>query len=222
MTTKQHVVLGHLFSGFKKFRQLSGAALLTFFGIFVLNLILLSPYILFDSSFTPLFTYSLVDKGIDLEFKITILFIVTILIYLGFLLFFSLLFAFIPYIFEQNPQIKVFKAYKGCVILLKGRIIHFFVCLIKGVWPFLVAEIIALLLLFINIISPLPLFLMKITSFVHTISSNLLFLKVLFVSASYYASLYELRHKNFELEDGIVVKRITDISESENIEQRKD
>ncbi len=191
MTGKQKTVLGDLFSGFKKFRQVSGAALLTFAGMFVLNLIILTPYTLFDSSMPSLFTYSLKDQGIDLELEITLLAVVSFAAYGLILLFFSIFFAFVPYIFEQNPALKVLKAYKGCFILLKGRLKQFLLCIIKGTGLFLGLEIVILVLTSVNIAFPLPSFLMKFLSFGHTITVNLLLLKSYFVFASYYLCLYE-------------------------------
>ncbi|HOS31278.1 MAG TPA: hypothetical protein PLR39_10730, partial [Treponemataceae bacterium] len=181
MTAKEKTVLGHLFTGFKNFKQVAGAALLTFAGMFLLNLVILTPYTLFDSSFSPLFTYSMVPQGVDLEVGITALFLITMSVYIIALLFFSIIFSFIPYIFEQNPHIKVLRAYKGCLVLLKGRIIHFIVCTVRGVWPFLLVELGALILTGVNMANPLPSLLMKLTSFAHTISANLLLLKTYFV-----------------------------------------
>lgn len=201
MVSKEKTVLGHLFIGFKKFKQVSGSALLTFAGMFILNLIILTPYTLFDSSFPPLFTYSMLDQGVDLEVGITALFLLTMSFYVLVLLFFSIIFSFIPYIFEQNPHVKVLRAYKGCLVLLKGRILNFIVCIVKGIWPFLIAELAAILLTIVNIAAPLPSFLMNIVSFAHTISANLLLLKTYFIFASYYLCLYEESHSNTRIEE---------------------
>lgn len=201
MVSKEKAVLGHLFTGFRNFKQVAGAALLTFTGMFLLNLVILTPYSLFDSDFTPLFTYSMVPQGVDLEVGITALFIITMSLYVLSLLFFSIIFSFIPYIFEQNPHIKVFRAYKGCLVLLKGRIIHFAGCVVRGVWPFLLAELAALILTGVNMANPLPAFIMKLTSFAHTIGANLLLLKTYFVFASYYLCLYEESRQNTQIDE---------------------
>lgn len=201
MVSNERAVLGHLFSGFKKFRQVAGAAFVTFTGMFILNFLVLTPYSLFDSSFPSLFTYSMVDQGLDLEVGISALFIITVSIYVLVLLFFSILFSFIPYIFEQNPNIKVLRAYKGCLILLKGRLFHFVKCIIKGVWPFLLVETAAVILAGVNMAQQLPSFVMKLVSFAHTIGANLLLLKTYFIFASYYLCLYEQSAQHMHIEE---------------------
>lgn len=216
MTAKEKTVLGHLFTGFKNFKQVAGAALLTFAGMFLLNLVILTPYTLFDSSFSPLFTYSMVPQGVDLEVGITALFLITMSVYIIALLFFSIIFSFIPYIFEQNPHIKVLRAYKGCLVLLKGRIIHFIVCTVRGVWPFLLVELTALILTGVNMANPLPSLLMKLTSFAHTISANLLLLKTYFVFASYYLCLYEESRQNTQIDENPEFASVITLEKTDN------
>lgn len=216
MTAKEKTVLGHLFTGFKNFKQVAGAALLTFAGMFLLNLVILTPYTLFDSSFSPLFTYSMVPQGVDLEVGITALFLITMSVYIIALLFFSIIFSFIPYIFEQNPHIKVLRAYKGCLVLLKGRIIHFIVCTVRGVWPFLLVELGALILTGVNMANPLPSLLMKLTSFAHTISANLLLLKTYFVFASYYLCLFEESRQNTQIDENPEFASVITLEKTDN------
>ena len=216
MTAKEKTVLGHLFTGFKNFKQVAGAALLTFAGMFLLNLVILTPYTLFDSSFSPLFTYSMVPQGVDLEVGITALFLITMSVYIIALLFFSIIFSFIPYIFQQNPHIKVLRAYKGCLVLLKGRIIHFIVCTVRGVLPFLLVELGALILTGVNMANPLPSLLMKLTSFAHTISANLLLLKTYFVFASYYLCLYEESRQNTQIDQNPEFSSVITLEKTDN------
>lgn len=218
MVTNERTFIGHLFAGFKNFKQVSGAGILTFAGMFVLNLIILTPYTLFDKAFPPLFTYSLVPQGIDLEIGITLLFIISMAVYSAVLLLCSVLFAFIPFIFEQNPHIKVLRAFKGCFILLKGRFRHFISCIIKGVWPLLLVTSISFALTVIHMVNPLPSFLLKFSNLVQTVCANLLLLKTYFIFAAYYQCLYE-ESRNHNQSEQAIAAPVHEIEQTETFIQ---